>query len=495
MTEGVATKPSQPLREGGEFLPLASRHITAETCRHFGYRCTDRGQTADYYDSNGLVCAQKTRKPGKVFDWRGDAKRAGLFGFQRASSDSSSTLYITEGEIDAMALSQALGHRWPVVSVKNGAQGAAKDIKNQLDWVDVFKEIVLVFDQDKPGEEAAASVAGLFAPAKVKVARLPRKDAGEMVAKGEVEALVEAVRNAAPYRPAGIYEIVELLPEILEPLQMGLEYPWPELNKNTHGMRTGEIVTWCAGTGIGKSQVLREISHHLHMTHGQNLGVLALEESKVHTALGQISLEMGVQLHIPESRATVSDEAITEATMRVGKGYYVYDHFGSIESDLILPTIRYMYHNLGVRWFVLDHLSIMVSGQADQGDERKRIDAIVTSLATLITELDVGLHLVTHLRRPSGTPFEEGGHITLADLRGSSQIAGVSHMVIALERDPHNETSKNVTKLRTIKNRFSGELGDSGYLEFLPETGRLVPTTAPDDKFDTTTASSTTGEL
>jgi twinkle protein len=49
-------------------------------------------------------------------------------------------------------------------------------------------------------------------------------------------------------------------------------------------------------------------------------------------------------------------------------------------------------------------------------------------------------------------------------------------MVIGLERDQQGK-NPNVTTLRVLKNRFSGETGEAGYLLYDKETGRLSETT------------------
>lgn len=472
----------------GEFHALSKRGLNEETCRHFGYRIADyKGeavQVADFYDAAGRRCAQHVRYADKRFEWLGgkeNVKAAGFFGQQRASKSKGFRLYVTEGEIDAMSLSQVKGNRWPVVSLKNGATGAAKEFAAQADWLDQFREIVLCFDADDPGERAAIECAEIL-PHKVRIARLPRKDANEMLVAGEVAALIEAVDSASPYRPAGVVEAIDLIDRLLEVPVKGLEYPWPSLNRMTHGMRLGEMTTWCAGTGVGKSQVLREVTRHLHMTHKAKVGVIALEESTRHTALAQVSLEMNLPLHIPEVRERVTDEDLRAAAGRVLPGLFLYDHFGSITADAILPKVRFLVHGLGVRWVVLDHLSIMVSGHATDGDERKRIDEIVTRLRTQVQELGIGLHIISHLRKPSGTPFEEGGQVSLVDLRGSGSIAQISDMVIALERHQQGEAAeRHTTRLRILKNRFSGECGEAGRLLYTPATGRLTeaPTVEP----------------
>jgi twinkle protein len=65
------------------------------------------------------------------------------------------SITITEGEIDALSVSQAFRNKYPVVSVPNGAQSAAKALAENYEYLDKFDKIVLMFDMDKPGREAS----------------------------------------------------------------------------------------------------------------------------------------------------------------------------------------------------------------------------------------------------------------------------------------------------------------------------------------------------
>jgi twinkle protein len=106
-----------------------------------------------------------------------------------------------------------------------------------------------------------------------------------------------------------------------------------------------------------------------------------------------------------------------------------------------------------VGWIVLDHLSIMVSG-IEGGDERRLIDNIMTTLRSLAEELNIGMFIVSHLKRPQqGKGHEDGKQVTLSDLRGSGSIAQLSDFVIGLERDQQSDGETNV---RVLKARYKG---------------------------------------
>ena len=78
--------------------------------------------------------------------------------------------------------------------------------------------------------------------------------------------------------------------------------------------------------------------------------------------------------------------------------------------------------------------------------------------------------MVSHLRKgdTKSTPFEQGGTISLDDLRGSGSLKQLPDTVLALERNQQadEEDSRNVLKIRVLKCRFTGNTGLAGYLKF-----------------------------
>jgi hypothetical protein len=81
----------------------------------------------------------------------------------------------------------------------------------------------------------------------------------------------------------------------------------------------------------------------------------------------------------------------------------------------------------------------------------------MTALRSLVEELRFGLILVSHLKRPEGKGHKEGAKTSLSQLRGSGAIAQLSDMVIGLKRNQQNQKDANLTTVRVLKKRFSGE--------------------------------------
>ena len=463
----------------GESVALGKRKLSADTCRMWGYQVgTFNGQTvqiANYKDLNGRVVGQKIRFPNKDFLFKGDAKKAGLYG-QHLWRDGGKMITVVEGELDALSMSQALQNRWPVVSIAQGAAGAKRSLSNQLEWLEKFDSVILMFDQDDAGRKAAEECAGLFTPGKCKVAKLPLKDASDMLQASRVKELVDAVWEAKVHRPDGILAGEDIWDIVIADDNVeAAQYPYNGINEKTQGIRKGEIITVTAGSGIGKSQLTREFAHSL-LKQGESLGYIALEESVKRTALGLMAIELNKPLHL--GMEGIEKEEIRNAFDRtVGSGgVYLYDHWGSTDSDNLLAKVRYLARGCGCSYIVLDHLSIVVSGMGD-GDERRLIDNTMTKLRTLTEELHIGLILISHLKRPSGDKgHEEGATTTLAQLRGSAAIAQLSDMVIGLERNQQDSDNPNLTTVRILKNRWTGETGIACHLEYNKETGRMSET-------------------
>ena len=460
----------------GEIANLNARGITEETCRKWDYRIgEDAGQpvqVANYKDSSGKRVAQKIRFKNKDFHVRGDIKAAGLYG-QHLWSGKGKKAIVCEGEIDALSVSQSQGNRWPVYSIPSGSAGASKAIRNSIELLNGYDEVIFCFDSDEAGIKAARESAQVLPPGKAKIAKLPLKDANDMLKSGRVKELVDCIWQAQVYRPDGIINGKDLWDIVsAEDSMSSCEYPYEGINKMTLGIRRGEIVTITAGAGIGKSQVCREIANHM-LNQEETIGYIALEESNKRTGLGFMGIHLNKPLHL--GTVEVTDEEFKEAfdnTLNTGR-IYMYDHWGSLEGDNLLNKIRYMVTACGCGFIILDHISIVISG-IENGDERRTIDNLMTKLRGLVEEVNCGLILVSHLKRPQGNKgHEDGAQTSMAQLRGSASIGQLSDIVIGCERDQQGEEPDRTT-VRVLKNRWTGETGIACSLDYNRETGRLT---------------------
>ena len=485
-------KPAAGMIQEITYQALTKRCLNEETCKHWGYGVAEYNgkhvQVANYRDNSGQVIAQKVRFPNKDFVMLGDMKKAGLYG-QHLSRVGGKMVVVVEGEIDALSVSQVQNLKYSVVSVPNGAQGAKKALQRELEWLEKFESVILMLDNDEEGIKATKQCIELFTPGKCKVARLPLKDANEMLQAGRGHEVIDAIWSAKPERPDGIINGNELWDVVTaEDVTESRPYPWAKLNELTHGMRKGEIVTLVAGTGVGKSSAAMEICHHLHKGYADEvLGLIALEQGKKQTGRLMMGLELNKRIIFDEVRAGVPKEELKGAfDSTIGSGrVFLYDHWGSTDSDNLINKIRYLVKGCGCSTILLDHLSIVVSGIAD-GDERRIIDNTMTKLRSMVEEVKCRLLLINHLRRPEGKAHEDGAQVSLSHLRGSTSIGQLSDIILALERNQQDREHGNRVMIRCLKNRFTGETGEGPWLEYQTETGRYVEVAPPvfDDEGD-----------
>lgn len=482
----------------GKIVALPHRSITEETCRHYGYACARRGDDVieiATYLRDGVPIGQKFRGPDKRFWGSGDMRNAPLWG-QWLWPSGGRKLIIAEGEIDCMSISQIQDNKWPVVSVPNGAAGAAASIRRELEWVSSFDEVILAFDMDEPGRKAALEVAQLLPPGKARIASLSRKDANEMLQHGEVEELRRAVVwNAAPYRPDGILHVSDIVVDANPDCDIW-EFPWPDLTEFLVGQRSGEITLWTSGTGSGKSTLVRELVLH-HLTHDRSVGMVMLEESPDETlddlislrinrpvrriraqrALGTLRRNRGgtpvdIQLDYTEEQYAAARGWLS------GKGLWIYDHIGANDYRNIASRIEYMAAGLGCKVVILDHITAAVAGMLGQESDSERlvIDDLMKTLRSIVERTGVHLDVISQLRKTNGRQYEEGGRIGLQDLRGSGSLGSVPNTVIAMERD-RQSPDRNIAEtsvLRVLKNRFTGRVGCASALRYDPPQGRLI---------------------
>ena len=426
---------------------------------------------------------------GKVFSRVGETKNSMMFGQNFCRS--SKKLFITEGHCDAMALYQVLldhmapsikakGYLPNVVSITNGITGAMKQLEANAQFISRFKEVILVFDTDTPGKAGAEKVAKSL-DARVLIADFPLKDANDMLLADRGKELQEAcLYNAQPYEPDGIINGSDAWDRYKEKKDMKC-YPYPEqfeeLNRKTYGWRLGTVVTVTSGSGMGKTQFLRELKYDILKNTDFKIADIALEEDIGDTVEGLMALELNKRIHLPDVKISEEEEAKAFKEL-FGEGRVeLYDHFGGMSDSSLFSRMRYFGTYLKCQVMVLDHLSIVISETADEGDERRRIDAVMTKLTVMAKALNIVIFLVVHLRKAGqGKSFEEGYVPTSDDLRGSAAIKQLSADVIALSRNQQepDEVKRNTSGLHVLKCRFSGDTGQAGYSFFDPLTGRMV---------------------
>jgi len=488
---------------GGEYIdlrgtdPFIDRGIIKSAAEKYGVK-VKRNAEGDvsqvifpYCNLEGEYKAQKIRKKGLENKglWFGSPAEAKTF-FGQHLFNNGRKIIVTEGEYDCVAVYQMFGQKYPVISLRSGADklgtSPVNEFKANFEYFRNFGEVILCFDADEPGIVSATKVAQLFPANKCKIMKMYKhKDANEYLKAGHAEDFTKEFWNAKPLSPQGIVFGTDLGDRIITKLRdrqgsTAVKYPWEGLNKLTYGIRKEEMVTIISGTGSGKSAMIGELMYHILMNTNEKLGVMMLEESVEMANLRIASLHANKPYHLPDTDWTEEElrgvlKATVESVDEEGNPRVVsFDHFGSNGIDETLFRIDHMVA-LGCKYLFLDHISILVSDQAN-GDERRALDEIATKLRMKVQEHNVSLFIVSHLRRTNSKPHEEGGQTSLADIRGTQAIAQLSDIVIGLERNgqSEDEVERNTTTIRVLKNRFCGFGGVAAKLFYDKATGRLM---------------------
>lgn len=458
---------------------LPTRGLTQATCKVWNYGTrvvgTDNIQHVAVYPDSVKI----RNVADKTFFWIGEAHK-GLYGKWLWGSGGKQVV-ITEGELDAQSVSQAYGHKWPVVSVPQGVQSAHKAVAHDLEWLSTFDKIILFLDDDAPGREAAERCAKMLPPGKAYIAVVPGyKDANEALVDKKSEAITLAVHTARKYQPDGIVCALDLEDEVMKTPELGLPWSLQHRTEWTFGRRYGEAYAFAAGTGVGKSDaVCQEMAHTLAPEIHENVGYFGWENSPGGLTKAILGKLWHKRFHIPDPEST--GLLWTPKDKRDAWEYfksscaklYVNDHFGVAEWDSVKERIRYLVHGEGVKHIVLDPLTALLAAAED---ERREADRISAEWAGLCEELKICGYLVSHLATPDGAPHEEGGRVMLRHLKGSRAIVAWHHFVFGFERNQQDTQDGGNTTERCLKDRFTGNAtGKTTELAYNTMTGMLEP--------------------
>ena len=303
---------------GGMFAPLSDRGICKDTAQKYGVKViygsdgTIAQHIYPYFISNEITATKTRYVRDKKFSCAGSFSGTGLFG-ENIFKEGGKYITLVEGECDAMAAYELLGSKWAVVSIKRGASSAVTDVKESLEFLESFENVVICFDNDPQGIKAAKKVAMLFQPSKAKIMSLPNgyKDANDMLRQNKHKEFIEAWWSAKVYTPSGVINVSESKADFFDrEKKESVLYPWKELNEKLYGLRQGELVTLTGGTGLGKSSVTRELEHWLIKETTDNVGIISLEEDWRRTVDGILSIEANARLYIDQVREQFTPEEI-----------------------------------------------------------------------------------------------------------------------------------------------------------------------------------------
>lgn len=470
--------PVEPYRasQGVVYKAIVDRNISVNVAERFGVGYKGDDLVFPYGD----VAAKIRKKGEKNFTIRGQwSESKGLFGQERFSAGGKIVI-VTEGEIDALSVFQMMDSRYPVVSVRNGAQAALKDCKDNYEFLDSFDSVYLCFDNDTAGLDATAKVAELFIK-KAKIVKLPNgiKDANDMLKEGRKTEFSVALWRAEQFSPAGVVRLSQMWDDFANE-DSGVKIPFPDawvgLNDMMKGgTERGEVTVIGALTSIGKSTIVTNICYHQMENTGFKTGVLFLEGTQREVVRDILSLDLSMNLRrMDRSEMDMSKlEKHWHEEIAPKDNLILIDHKGSLSTETIIRKINYLAKSEECDLIIIDPIQAAIDS-SDNGSVIQFMDGILK----FAKETNVAVVLVSHMRKPDA---KDPHSVSEYDLLGSSSINQIAFNTILISRDKMSEdvNKKNATKLHLVKCRRTGDTGNAGWLRYDNVTTHMYPMADP----------------
>lgn len=466
----------------------AFRCFNRDTVTRFKLGFDDEAHAATYpYYVKGKLVSVKYKKPlpnGDKKVWRWKPKDAGddvttahtLFNVDNLKGNE--TCIVTEGEDDCMILTQ-LGYK-NVVSIPNGSSHVTG---TWLDPLESFNDIVVIFDRDKAGEQAAAKFIDAMGKLKCRAAWLPKgimvpagpwgkeefeaKDVTDFIRAGAEDLLRAAIDGCKATKHDLVCHVGDFVEEFREDFfsrgrYRGRTTGFPSWDAIIGGRRLGELTIVSGGTGSGKSKLMENmIVKNAVLNEPMLLGSFELTRNAI---LRRIAAQLSASLyHLRNQPQEMLLEEFEKACLQLSQlPIYLINVYGKMDVEQFVDCASYAKRRLKVDTVILDHLHFMLrSSSADT--ERHEIDQTMLRLAEAAKSLELSLFVVCH---PSLRKQEINPKYHTNDLRGSSFISQVADNIWFVWREREQgklQAGRGKALLYCEKSR--DEAGQEGSLE------------------------------
>jgi len=416
---------------------------------------------------------------------------------------------MVEGEFDVMSVYEVQndaikGTNWEekikpnVVGLQCGTANAVESTAHNETFLKSFDNVVMGFDSDqatpterlkniKRGLECKDDVAGCLMTDKILHVEFKGefKDPSDYLQANKGDELLRIFKNPLPYSAEKISQVGDIsFEELLVERPKGVMVDClPELMKKIQGIRKKELIVVTGASGVGKSTITKAIAHSL-CNSNYRIGNILLEENNDESINHLIAADLKInpKQFVGNPLSCASREDIFEHYQKYTQNNNVFflNHFGSLSLDELMNKIKQMVFINKVDYIILDHLSMVISGQT--GDDRKQLDMLMTELAAFVAAHDVGIIAVSHLKRTNEQPpkVKEGEEpepwwtsCRKEDLRGSAALEQLSWCVIGIEGEQMPDRSRGRIRLVVLKNRTWSSLGETDILKMDEQTGEL----------------------
>ena len=387
----------------------------------------------------------------------------------------SSTVIITEGEFDALAMRQA-GLEY-VISVPNGAT-------TNTSFLDPFMEshfanksdIVIAVDNDAAGRKQCSELVSRLGSHRCRVVDFGKgcKDANELlVAHGE-EALRRAVAEAKEVPIEGIYTAEDQRDKLydlrLNGLQRGMTLGLGELD-NYISFERGRLVIMSCIPGDGKSEWLDVITMLLNLRYNMKVGYFSPENYPSHLHQAKIIEKLvGKRLG---GYGGMSLQELDAAIKYISANFFDIMPEENFTIDSILDIAQRLVDRLGIGMMCLDPFNSLEHKMPSGMNQSQYIDEFLEKLRNFARRNNVLVFLVAHPTKLKKDPVTLTYPVpTMYDISGSAAFFNKADFGIVIERDRQAGVSR--VHVQKVKFRHLGRLGVASFV-FQDMNGRFAP--------------------
>lgn len=366
-----------------------------------------------------------------------------------------------------------------VVSPTTGAQ-SKKQIAAQYKFFDTFDNIILCYDNDRAGQEAAEEIIKYLPKGKVKVMHMRYKDANEYLMQGKEDQFIRDFYSAEKPVPVGVLPSDQLYDRLMAQARTE-KLPWPEFMGNLNdffkgGIPLGHIVNIAAATSVGKTTVVNELLYYWVFNSPHKCGIVSMELDA-----GQYA-EALLSRHLNRKLVLIADEeeklaylqradikAKSDELLKDEDGnprFYLLDNRdGTVEE--IQQTVEELVVSCGCKVIVIDVLQDIIAALPNEEQE-----LFLKWSKSLIKSHGITLVYINHTRKTSAGQNAADDE---QSIHGSSSIIKSASVNIMLKRDKMAEDPivRNKTEILVHKNRIFGITGPAGAVYYDNETHTL----------------------
>ena len=416
----------------------------------------------------GKLVGYKAKSTAKKMQWiLTNEKEFDLYGWEVARRTGARTLYITEGEEDALALDQIISenntgnfaNQHAVVSLPNGTKSVSVLGRQAADIKRIFQEVVLVFDNDEPGQKAVTEALRYISTAKTVI--LPEKDANDCLKLGKSkEAFNQLTFRKTTAKPSGLVTFEDVEEDLYKVAEMGDSTPWPMLTEWLRGLHVG-VYGIAGGEGGGKTTFVHEMIAHNLQQGISNIAIM-LEEEKGKTFINVGSKIIGRDMSAPDKGITDGEKDVLRPLFK--DKLFVFD----VEQDRSATALEFADHVVELatplldtwEYLWIDNMTKVTESIPSAAERNDFISTFVAKMDTFARRNGKKIFILSHFnkQKKDEVPYSEGGRGNLNQIAGGAGLQRYAEGIFFIERNTQGVDASCI-KFRIAKNRQGRQTG------------------------------------